>query len=111
MLDNFESLYPATALERLEQAGAIIIGRTNCDEFGMGSTNGTSYFGAVRNPHDRDRVAGGSSGGSAAAVAAGMCHAARGSDTGGSIRQTSAWCGVAGLNPTSGRLRRFGLGG
>jgi aspartyl-tRNA(Asn)/glutamyl-tRNA(Gln) amidotransferase subunit A len=109
ILQNFVSPYSATAIERLEAAGAICIGRANCDEFAMGSSNENSAYGPVRNPRNPEWVPGGSSGGSAAAAAAGFCDMALGSDTGGSIRQPAAFCGLYGLKPTYGRISRYGL--
>ena len=100
MLNNFIAPYDATVVDRLRKAGAVTLGKTNMDEFAMGSRNETSFYGAVKNPWDRTRVPGGSSGGSAAAVAAGLAAACTGSATGGSIRQPASFCGVTGLKPT-----------
>ncbi len=109
ILDGFRSEFTATSLQRLLDADAIIIGRQNCDEFAMGSSNERSTYGPAVHPHDPQRVPGGSSGASAASVAAGCCHAALGTDTGGSVRQPAAFCGVVGMKPTYGTVSRWGL--
>ncbi len=109
MLDRFIAPYDASVIERCNQAGAVMLGKTNMDEFAMGSSNETSFYGPVRNPWDPQRVPGGSSGGSAAAVAAQLCAAATGTDTGGSIRQPAALCGLTGLKPSYGLVSRWGM--